>query len=152
MGSNTKDYLTRIAMQEKQFDALYRETSTKFDLPDCAMWVLYFLVSSDGPITQQDLIEKMMFPKQTINSAVMKLSKEGLVQLQIIPGTRNRTTIFLTDTGAKLAQATVERMRHAELRAVEAMGAERMEQFVSLHNSFYSHLQRAFQDEGLTDA
>lgn len=116
------------------------------------MWVFYFLVSSNEPITQQYLIEKMMFPKQTINSAVMKLSKEGLVQLQIIPGTRNRKTILLTDTGTKLAKATVERMLHAELRAVEAIGDEHMEQFISLYNSFYSHLQQAFQDEGLTDA
>lgn len=152
MDSKSIDYLTQLAAREKQFDALYREVSTKFDLPDCAMWVFYFLVSSNEPITQQYLIEKMMFPKQTINSAVMKLSKEELVQLQIIPGTRNRKTILLTDTGTKLAKATVERMLHAELRAVEAIGAEHMEQFISLYNSFYSHLQQAFQDEGLTDA
>ena len=152
MDSKSIDYLTQLAAREKQFDALYREVSTKFDLSDCAMWVFYFLVSSNEPITQQYLIEKMMFPKQTINSAVMKLSKEGLVQLQIIPGTRNRKTILLTDTGTKLAKATVERMLHAELRAVEAIGDEHMEQFISLYNSFYSHLQQAFQDEGLTDA
>lgn len=69
MKKYTEEYLTEIGTQEKQFDALYRGAASLFGLPDCSMWVLYYLVSAEGDISQQDLIEKMMFPKQTINSA-----------------------------------------------------------------------------------
>ncbi|MBR5427344.1 MAG: MarR family transcriptional regulator [Clostridia bacterium] len=146
-----KEYLSQLATQEKQYAALYRAVGGKFGLPDCTMWALYYLVSSDEPLTQQDLIEKMMFPKQTINSAIMNLVKSGDVELQIVPGTRNRKTILLTEAGTKLANDTVKRMYEAELRAVEAMGTEKMEQFNNLYSEFFSALQSEFAKEGLAD-
>ena len=50
----TEDYLTKISKQEKQFDALYRNAGAMFALPDCAMWVLYFLSSTEDELSQQD--------------------------------------------------------------------------------------------------
>ena len=147
---STKDYLTQIARQEKQFDALYRRVGVRFGLPDCTMWVLYFLISAEGNITQQELIGKMMFPKQTINSAVMNLDKKGFVTLRIVPGTRNRKTITLTKSGRELAKNTVERMLKAELYAVNAMGAERISQYIELYHVFYNYLQEEFRKEGLS--
>lgn len=147
-----KEYLSRIAAQEKQFAALYRSVGAQFGLPDCTMWALYYLVSSEESLTQQDLIEKMMFPKQTINSAIMNLVKNGSVELQIVPGTRNRKTILLTDTGRKLAENTVKRMYEAELRAAANMGEKKMERFSKLYSEFFAALQSEFEKEGLIDA
>ena len=146
-----KEYLSQIAAQEKQYSALYRVIGSKFGLPDCTMWTLYYLVSSETPVTQQNLIEKMMFPKQTINSAIMNLVKSGDVELQIVPGTRNRKTILLTDTGRRLAEDTVKRMYAAELRAVESMGEKKMEQFSKLYSEFLSAFQSEFAKEGLAN-
>ena len=151
MDTKAESYLKQIAVQEKQFDALYRSAGERFELPDCSMWVLYFLVSCKEPITQQDLIEKMMFPKQTINSAVMKLAKNGFLELSIIPGTRNRKTILLTDAGKELANNTVVRLLNAELRAVETMGDDRMEQFVTLYMELSNAMRKEFAREGLFD-
>jgi len=151
MSTKAESYLKRIAVQEKQFDALYRSAGDRFGLPDCSMWVLYFLVSSKEPITQQDLIGKMMFPKQTINSAVVKLAKDGFLELRIIPGMRNRKTIQLTDAGKDLANNTVVRLLNAELRAVEAMGDNRMEQFISLYTELSNAMREEFAGEGLFD-
>ena len=116
------------------------------------MWVLYYLASTADDISQQDLIEKMMFPKQTINSAVTTLAGKGLVELAMIPGTRNRKKITLTDEGRKLAESTVLKMRQAECRAVESMGKDKMAQFTSLYHDFFNRLQIEFEKEGLIDA
>ena len=70
------------------------------------MWILYFLASSDEDISQQELIEMMMFPKQTINSSVKTLSEKGLLTLEMIPGTRNKKRILLTEGGRKKAGET----------------------------------------------
>ena len=145
------EYLRQMAVQEKRFDAMYREAGAKFGLSDCSMWVLYFLISSGEPISQQDLIEKMMFPKQTINSAVMKLAKDGLVKLFTTPGMGNRKTIALTETGMDLANSTVWRLLKAELRAVKNMGTERAEQFIQLYSELFSAIQEEFIKEGLCD-
>lgn len=152
MNFDAKEALRRVAAQEKQFDALYRSVGAQLRLPDCAMWVLYFIVTADQPLSQQELIEKMMFPKQTINSAVMGLVRKGLVELKAVPGTRNRKTILLTEAGKALAEETVMRMYQAELQAVEAMGEEKMERFGKLYLEFFSALQSAFEEEGLIDA
>ena len=148
----SEEFLTVISRQEKQFDAMYRKISGRFDLPDCTMWVLYFLSSSEESLSQQDLIELMMFPKQTINSAIKGLSEKGLVELSMIPGTRNRKKISLTDEGKRLVENTVLRMRKAELAAVESMGEEKMQQYTALYEEFYSHMSSALQKEGLIDA
>ena len=148
----TEEYLMNIAKQEKQFDALYRNAGALFGLPDCAMWILYFLSTSEDELSQQDLIEKMMFPKQTINSAVTGLAKKGLVELTMIPGTRNRKRITLTDDGKELADATVVKMWQAECRAGESMGKDKMAQYIELYHDFFDCLQSEFVKEGLTDA
>ena len=147
----TEEYLMNIAKQEKQFDALYRNAGTLFGLPDCAMWILYFLSTSEDELSQQDLIEKMMCPKQTINSAVIGLAKKGLVELTMIPGTRNRKKLMLTEAGNAMANNTVSRMYQAECRAVEQMGADRMTQYLELYRDFFTCLQKEFQKGGLID-
>lgn len=146
---DTNKYLTEISKEEKRFDALYRHAGVIFGMPDCAMWILYFLASAEKELTQQDLIERMMFPKQTINSAVSILVKKGLAELSILQGTRNKKKIVLTGAGQALAESTVSRMRQAERRAVEAMGSGQMDQFVTLYRKFFSHLQSEFAKEGL---
>lgn len=152
MNFDAKEALRRVAAQEKQFDALYRSVGTQLRLSDCAMWVLYFIGTADQPLSQQELIEKMVFPKQTINSAVMGLVRKGLVELKAVPGTRNRKTILLTETGKALAEETVLRMVRAELQAVEKMGEEKMERFSELYSEFFAALQSEFEKEGLIDA
>ena len=136
-------------MQEKQFDALYRSAGARLGLPDCAMWVLYFLISADEELTQQELIGKMMFPKQTINSAVANLVKKKLVKLEMIPGTKNRKKVLLTTAGTELAVNSVGRMRNAELHAVRSMGEKRMKQFANLYSEFFEAMKDAFTKDGL---
>lgn len=145
----TEEMLADLARQEKKFDNLYRNVGNVFGQSDCAMWVLYYLISSEEVLSQQDLIERMMFPKQTINSAVSALGKKGLVKLFMIPGTKNKKKIELTEEGRALAQGTVERMRKAECRAVEAMGEENVTRFYSLYQEFFRHLETEFQKEGI---
>ena len=126
--------------QEKRFGALYRQAALQFGLSECAMWVLYFLISSDEPLTQQELTERMMFPKQTINSAVMSLAQKMYLELQTIQGMRSYKQIVLTPEGEELARNTVRKMRTAEERAVKALGQEKIEQFIVLHDEFMEQI------------
>ena len=84
------------------------------------MWVLYFLVCADKPLTQQELTEQMMFPKQTINSAVANLAQKGYLELRTIPEMRSSKHLVLSPEGEVLARATVKKMRTAELERIHA--------------------------------
>ena len=144
--------LEQLATQEKKFSALYKEAVALFNIPDCSMWILYYLIISDKDITQQDLIKKMLFPKQTINSAVNSLVKKEILKLEVIPNTKNKKKLVLTDIGFKLAQNTVLKLRDAECRAVENMGKEKMLKFMELYGEFYNELQKEFKKEGIVNA
>ena len=142
-------YLTAAGTQEKQFDALYRECAAFFGLPDCAMWILYYLSVTDEELSQQDLINKMLFPKQTINSAAVKLAAQGLLEISAIPSTRNKKKLTLTEKGKALSEKTVCRMRLAEIHAVESMGTDKMEQFLALYHEYFDCFDIAMKKEGL---
>lgn len=147
---DNKEYLAALAGCEKKYDSLYRGAAAAFGLSDCSMWVLYYLLNADEPLSQQDLIGLMLFPKQTINSAVSGLAKKGYVTLEMIPNTKNRKRILLTDSGKAFAEKTVLRMIKAEERAVSEMSD--IERFVSLYAEFFEHLHNEFEREGLCDA
>lgn len=140
--------LSEIAEEERLLDAHYREAARRFGLPDCAMWVLYFLAISEEPITQQGLCGLMMYPKQTINSSVAKLANRGLVELAAIPGARNSKSVALTAEGRELAGRTVLAMRSAEERALVSLGEDGMRSFVDLYRRFREAMQAEMADEG----
>ena len=114
------------------------------------MWVLYYLLNVEDPLSQQDLIGLMLFPKQTINSAVSGLVGKGYVTLEMIPNTKNRKSVLLTDEGRAFAEKTVLRMIQAEERAVSEISD--IDRFVSLYAEFFEHLHDEFEREGLCDA
>lgn len=151
MKKYTESCLEKLAIQEKKFTSLYKEAVTLFNIPDCSMWILYYLIISDKDITQQDLIKRMLFPKQTINSAVNSLVKKELLNLEVIPNTKNKKKLFLTDKGFMLAQNTVLKLREAECHAVENMGKEKMLKFMELYGEFYNELQKEFNNFGISE-
>ena len=99
----------KLRRQMQTLDRLYKESdrigddyAAHFGMNNTAFWVLYTLSRADKPVTQNDLCEEWFFPAQTINSAVSGLVKKELVQLEPIPGTRNRKSIVLTEAGREL--------------------------------------------------
>ena len=142
-------YLDQLAAVEKNLAALYRRAAAAFSLPECAMWALYFLHASCRALSQRDLAEMMMFPKQTVNSAVTNLEKKGLIELTAAPGARNRKNIVLTCEGQKLVAHTVTILRKAEANAVARLGEEKTKRFAALHEEFLAALNEELTQEGV---
>lgn len=151
MNEETLKSLEKISSNEKLFNSLYKAASTKFGLPDGRMWILYFLIFSEEDVTQLDIAERLMLPKQTVNSAAAWLVENGLIELQKIPGSK-RKRMTLTPEGRKIAEETVSRMLSAELRAVERMGEKKIAEYISLYSEFYECMRQEFQEEGIIDA
>ena len=148
---NTIDYLAEIGKNEKLFNRLYHAASCRYNLPEGSLWILYFLIFLDSPVTQLDVAERMMLPKQTINSAVMSLVKKGYVTLEKIAGSKKKK-IVLTEKGRAFAEETVRHIINAECRAVERMGEEKLSRYIELYGEFYECMRSEFQNEGIMDA
>lgn len=151
MKNETLELLNEIATNESRFNSLYKNASAAFHLPDGRMWILYFLLFSDDEVTQLGIADRMLLPRQTVNSAAKSLCEDGLIELTKKPGSKLKK-ITLTEEGRRYAEGTVQKMLDAECRAVERMGKEKIRDYIRLYSEFYDHMSCAFREAGIIDA
>ena len=127
-----REYIELIEQQRKEQDAIYHNVAVKYGLSDTAMWVLYNVYLAADVITQQELCRQCFFAKQTVNTAITSLSKNGYVELENIPGTRNHKKIMLTTKGVRLAEATMKPLVEAENRAYAVLDEEELKAYLDM--------------------
>ncbi len=127
-----QEVMSQIDEQRKEQDAVYHNMAVKFGLSDTAMMILYFAADQRSTVTQQEVCNACFVPKQTVNTAIAGLVQKGLVELELIPGTRNKKRILLTEKGWHLAANTTEKLRAAELRAYGRLSEEELQSFLDM--------------------
>ena len=114
---NIREIIQRIERNQKERNSIYHEVAAKCGLSETALWILYYTSEFDEDQTQQDLCRRGCYAKQTINTAIAGLAKDGLVELIPVPGTRNCKKIHLTPNGRALADRTARPLKAAEEQA-----------------------------------
>ena len=132
MSLENEKWIIRRNRLKFSYEALYRDVATFFNLPPTSVWVLYSLMDADGELVQQDLGNHWRFPKQTVNSAIKNLCKDGYMTLTVIPGTKNRKMIQLTEVGRELVEKTTRLLAQAEERAASHLTEEEQTQYLAL--------------------
>ena len=94
--------------------------------------ILYFASDEETVLTQQEICNACFLPKQTVNTAIAGLAQKGLVELELIPGMRNKKRILLTDAGRELEINTTDRLRGAEIRAYGKLSAEELNSYLEM--------------------
>lgn len=114
---NIREIICLIERNQKERKSIYHEVATKYGLSETALWILYYISEFDEDQTQQDLCRQGCYAKQTVNTAVAGLAKDGLVELIPVPGTRNCKKLHLTPKGQALADRAARPLRAAEEQA-----------------------------------
>ena len=127
-----RNYIELIEQQRKEQDAIYHNVAVKYGLSDTAMWVLYNIYLAEDVITQQELCRQCFFAKQTVNTAITSLIKNGYVELESILGTRNHKRILLTQKGIRLADVTIKPLVEAENKAYAVLDREEIEAYLDM--------------------
>ena len=125
----------------KESDHIYSRLAAKLGMTDTTFWVLYAVAHSEEPLTQNDLCNDFFFPVQTINSAINNLKKNGLLELQVIPGTRNRKAIILTEKGKIFVTNTINKADEIEKNAFLLFNEEERELYLSLFRRHIDYLK-----------
>ena len=141
--------LKRMGREDSRYDALYRRVYAAFGLAPCATWVLYFLLASEDGLTQHEIADMMMFPKQTVNSAVARLANDGMVEFFAAEGLRKEKRVRLTAAGRDYADRTVNRLLQAEIRATKKLGVEKMDALSDLRAEYLDLLKAEFEKDFL---
>ena len=81
-----RNLLEQMNRQFNECNALYHELAVHYGVSDTVFWLLYSLYNSSEPQTQNRLCMEWNLPKQTMNSAVASMVKQGLLELEPAPG------------------------------------------------------------------
>lgn len=138
-----KDYIELIEQQNKERDSIYHNVALKYGLSDTAMWILYNVCASDEAVTQQELCRQCFFAKQTVNTTITSLIKNELVTLEVIPGTRNKKKILLTESGKVLIEEKIMPLIEAEICAYSVLSENELKTYLEMS----SRLTTALREE-----
>ncbi|HBA68904.1 MAG TPA: MarR family transcriptional regulator [Lachnospiraceae bacterium] len=117
MNKNEKEQLEVINQQIKELVGIYRGVVSRSGISENEYWIWYALIIMEGEYSQQDICNSWSLSKQTVNTIVMNMVKRELVFLEVVPGTRNRKIIRLTQAGKKYGENIVRPVSEVESRA-----------------------------------
>lgn len=72
----------RLNKTNHELEGLYHDISVKLGLSDSESMVMYMLYDAQEPLTQSDIVKATGLSKQTLNSAIRKLEKDGIIVLE----------------------------------------------------------------------
>ena len=107
-----KNYMTeeirRFNHLTGEIEALYHQAALKLGFSDSAMQILYTICNVGDRCLLSDICKLSGTSKQTINSAVRVLEKDGIVYLEALDG--KKKVICLTERGKATVEATIARL------------------------------------------
>ena len=124
------DKIHQINYLTSELDALYHQASLKIVMADSTMRVLYALHDNGENCPLSYIYKQSGISKQTVNSALRKLEKDGIVYLKQYKG--NAKMVFLTEKGKQYVSDTVVRLCDAEIRAFESWTEDEIDAHISL--------------------
>lgn len=132
--------LRKINEIMSETDAVYHEAARKFNLTDSALNILYMTYDSCGKRPLKD-ITATGISKQTVNSSLRKLEKDGIIYLE---GKREKT-VCLTVEGMNLARDTVGRLIEAENSIFEKWSENETEMYLALSEKFLRDIREEIE-------
>lgn len=106
----------------KEFEDLYRETDRWAGLSASAFVILYHLLDLGDGCLQRDICAEAFVSKQTVNSSIRTLERQGLIRLQ--PGRGRDMHIHFTEKGRRLAEEKILPAMEVENRTLEELGED----------------------------
>ncbi len=122
-------------------DNLYRLISKKLDIPYSHYLILYLVRSETCLPYCQKIVEETGEPKQTINSSLKKLEKEGIIELV---KENKLKRICLTSNGIKYCEKTIDKIIDAEIDAFNTFNKKDIEQYLEINEQLACKLEKEF--------
>ncbi len=141
MESSTTRQLEVINQQIKELVSIYRMAVSHSGISDNEFWIWYALVNMGGEFTQQDICGLWSLSKQTVNTIVTHMAQKGYVTLDVIPGTRNRKRITLTEEGRTYGEKILMPVFMGEQRTLERLPREELERCIGVLGKYISILK-----------
>lgn len=130
-------------------DGIYHDIAQSYGLSDSVYWILYILYNSDIPVSQTDLCSNWYYSKQTVNSSISTMVQKGWIALEVVPGTRNRKNIVLTESGRAFCSKAVGETQEIEERAFSRITDKERDLFITLFRTTNQYMREEYEKKHL---
>lgn len=120
-----------------EIDNVYHQAAKKLGITDSERDILYIL--TQGEFGQSDICHILGVSKQTVNSAVQKMVKQGILET---PTGQRREKLKLTTAGELFVEEKIAPLIHAENRVFEAWTEEERTTFLELNRKYLAMFQK----------
>ncbi|MCD8016022.1 MAG: MarR family transcriptional regulator, partial [Lachnospiraceae bacterium] len=79
--TSNRTYITEYNQISRECDRIYHLAALRLGISDCAFWLFYVLSDADRLYTQSEICDSSFMSRQTVNSALKKLEKDGYLTL-----------------------------------------------------------------------
>ena len=143
MKQNINQKWEMICKYMNEFEIEYHKLASYYKLSDSSFWILYELYENKEGCTQKELYTEWCLNKQTINSSVKYLTKEGYIALENFDNSKKFKKLKLTEEGMKLAKNTIGKVMKLEEKAFENIDENEMDIVIN----FFKKQTTAFKNE-----
>ena len=141
MSDSLQEKINSVNQKTKELNALYHVAASRSGVPDSEVAIWSVLLDSGEEYSQRDLALLLSLPVQTVNSIVSNMVKRGHVELDHSPGTRNRKTVRVTDSGRAYVDEKLMWIFEAERNAVKQTNPDDIDKLVELMDDYISCLR-----------
>lgn len=131
----------------KEYNRIYKETNNiyhdialKLQMSDSAFDILYAVCQLGDGCLQRDICSLSCTSKQTINSSIRKLERNGYIALK--PGRGRQMHIFLTNSGKELVKKRIFPVIEIENKVFESMTEEESHELLRLSQKYAELLEK----------
>jgi len=128
---------TAANLKEKwhKLDRLYDAYSKKNGLNFASILILELLRDTAQPVTQKEICNKLVLPKQFVNSIITQFWEKGYVELKEARDRRNKN-VLLTDTGREYVHTILKPLDDAEDAVLNSFTVEEVRFFMEIVDKY----------------
>lgn len=120
-------------------NGIYHDAALAIGLSESAFDILYCLRDLGDGCLQKDICDASYLTKQTVNTSVHKLEREGVLRLEVERG--RGTHLHLTKAGRALVERRIVPIVEAEKAAFATMTPDESDELLRLMRLYLSHLR-----------
>lgn len=123
-----------------KIDFLYDKLARMHGTTDATVKILIFLEHNDN-VSQKDISEQLVMPKQTVNNILSNFKKSDYIELQNIEGKKNKI-IKITAKGNEYFSKLLNNIYEVEKNIFNEIGENNFESLTNNLEKYYLALKR----------
>ena len=141
MEQYTSSTLQAVNRLFREADAIHYQIASRLNLSLSAFWILYIMADSSEEWSQQELSDELHLSKQTLNSSIHRLRRNGWLSLERTSEHSLKKVILLTPSGHRFVEQCMQPLLEAERSSFVKMDPDEQKRYLELSQKYVACLK-----------